>query len=509
MPPARRPLTPNPVLAKTTPAPDIGGARLVDSGPTPLVVDLDGTLQKSDLMAEGLAWLLRTRPLRVFGWALTLLKHGRAAAKLQLQDWVILANWMPTLPLDSRVVALLRAAHEAGRPVILATGSPRHWVVQLPQIQAFMHDMALDVMGTEDPATNLTGPRKAEALVARFGVQGFDYAGNSDDDVAVWAVARRAYVANATPTVTAKAHAFGRVEAVYPSEEPMAKAFWRLLRPHQWLKNTLVFAPMLAGHVWLDLSAWASAMLAFAAFSAVASGAYVVNDALDVVTDRAHPRKCKRPLASAAFPLPAALMLAPVLMVVGLMLALWHSAALLAILLAYMVLTFAYSFRLKHIPVADVTALAALWGLRLWGGAVAAHIELSYWLALFGFLMFYGLALLKRYVELRDLPARGETRARGYELGDAPLVATQGVAAGMLAVLVVALYLNSADVRALYDSPVWLWPLCPLLVWWLGRIWLLAHRGEVHDDPLVFAARDPLTIAMAAGVALLVMMGAA
>lgn len=275
-------------------------------------------------------------------------------------------------------------------------------------------------------------------------------------------------------------------------------ALLRALRPHQWAKNALVFVPLVAAHRLADWPALLAAVLAFAAFSLCASAAYVVNDLLDLDADRAHPRKRHRPFASGALPVSVGRVLAPLLLAGGLVLGLRLPHAFLALLLAYVGLTLAYSLLLKRIAMADVVVLAGLYALRILAGGAAAGVAVSSWLLAFSMFLFFGLAMLKRYTELRPLAAAGGGRAggRGYEAEDLPLVLAAGVASGYLAVLVLALYINSTASEALYRHHEALWLLLPVLLYWTSRAWLLAVRGRMHDDPVVFALTDRVSLAL-------------
>ena len=263
------------------------------------------------------------------------------------------------------------------------------------------------------------------------------------------------------------------------------------LRVHQWVKNLLVFLPLAAAHRAASPEAWFAAALAFAAFALVASSAYVVNDLADLAADRLHPRKRQRPFASGALPVAAGFVAAPVLVLAGAALGLLLPPLFQLALATYLALTLSYSFALKRIAVLDVVVLAALYTLRVIAGTFALGLDLSFWLLAFSMFVFLSLALVKRYAELHA--ARLEQRraiGRGYAIDDLPMLGAMGAASGYLAVLVLALYINSTASHALYARPTALWLLCPLLLYWMSRIWLITHRGEMHEDPVVFATRD-------------------
>lgn len=283
------------------------------------------------------------------------------------------------------------------------------------------------------------------------------------------------------------------VEAENPSVDPIRHlpAPLRLLRPHQWLKNLLIFVPMMAAHE-LTIAAFWHAMIAFVAFSLTASGTYVLNDLLDLDSDRAHPRKCKRPLASGAVSVTQGTLMLPILTLGGAAIALMSGPQLLGMLLLYVILTTAYSIKLKRLVMIDICILAILYTMRILAGSVATGIPSSVWLLAFSIFFFFSLAAVKRQAELVDGIASGTVTAhgRGYHVDDLSVVGNIVVASGMISVMVLALYANSEPVMRLYSRPEMLWGVCLVLLFWNSRIAILTHRGEMHDDPLVFAACD-------------------
>ena len=353
------------------------------------------------------------------------------------------------------------------------------------------HLDCFDEVHGSDGATNLKGGTKAAFLTERFGKDGFDYMGDSHADLAVWGQARRAITVGARDDLRRGAEGAAGV-AVHLGAPRGAGAYLRALRPHQWAKNMLVFLAPLAGHV-TDPSAWLAALMAFVAFSLTASGVYVLNDLLDLAADRAHPRKCNRPLASGALPILHGSLMAPVLFVAGFLVALvFTPGPFVLVLFGYLVLTMAYSLTLKRRLIIDICTLAGLYTMRLIGGAVAAGVVLSPWLMAFSIFLFLSLAAVKRQAELVSDAARGRegSAGRSYVVGDLPIVAMMALSAGFVSVLVMALYLNSDAVRELYSSSFLLWGVCPVLLYWISRVVMLTHRGWMNDDPVVFALRD-------------------
>lgn len=448
----------------------------------PLCVDLDGTLLRSDLLFESTLALLAQRPWMVLLLPWWLLR-GKAHLKRQVASRVRLDP--ATLPYDARVLDWLRA--NPGRHRVLCTASDEALVRPLAA-----HLGCFEEVMASDGQRNLSGSNKARALVDRFGERGFDYAGNGTVDLAVWSHARRARVVNAGAALAKAAAKRCEVEAHWPAQGGGARAWLRALRLHQWLKNLLVFIPLLASHRVFEAQAMVAAIAGFLSFGLCASGVYLLNDLLDLPSDRQHPRKRLRPFAAGSLSLLQGALLAPLLALAGLALAWWAEPRFAAVLGAYYLLTLGYSLHIKRVVMLDVILLAALYTVRIIGGTVVIGAVLSFWLLAFSMFIFLSLALLKRYTELAAMLAAGRSDAagRGYTVEDLPLLQSQGAAAGYLAVLVLALYINSAESIALYARPQVLWLLCPLMLYWVSRTWVIAHRGEMDDDPVVFAATD-------------------
>jgi 4-hydroxybenzoate polyprenyltransferase len=451
--------------------------------PIPLCVDLDGTLIRSDMLFESALSLLRRNPLYLFSFVLWLVR-GRAHLKREIARR---AEVDPaTLPYDQRIVDWLRA--EAGlRPRVLCTASDAGLAQGIAA-----HLGLFDEVMASDGETNLAGRHKGESLRQRYGDKGFDYAGNEYRDLHIWKHARKAIVVNAKNGLAKAAGEHCEVERVFEPDRSGLKVWLKALRLHQWLKNLLVFLPLFAAHRVLEPTALLHCIVAFFAFGLCASGVYVLNDLFDLDADRRHPRKRLRPFAAGTLPLASGLLAAPLLTLAGLALALVVSLPFAGVLLTYYVLTLAYSLRLKRIVMLDVVVLAALYTVRIIGGAVAVGGGLSFWLLAFSMFLFLSLAMLKRYTELQSMQAAGKAQAsgRGYSVDDIALIQSLGGASGYMSVLVLALYINSTASEALYRHQEVLWLLCPLLLYWISRVWLIAHRGGMHDDPVVFALVD-------------------
>jgi 4-hydroxybenzoate polyprenyltransferase len=473
---------------------------VTDRSSVPLCIDLDGTLIRSDTLVESVLDLLRREPWTAMAFPFWL-AAGKANFKARIAERTAIAA--EGLPYREEVVAWARE-QSALRPVVLVTAAHR----KIAEAVAGHLGFFSEVLATE--SVNLKAGRKAEALVARFGEKGFDYAGNDEPDLAVWSRARRAIVVGATHSVTKAARANADVAREFePSPSPLRslRSWIRALRLYQWVKNLLVFVAPAAAHTLFEVSTLMASVLAFIAFGLAASGVYLLNDLLDLRSDRQHPRKCKRPFASGELSLTAGLMAAPLLLSAALALAMWIGAAFTAVLLVYLVCTTTYSFWLKRRSFIDVALLAALYTLRVVAGAAAVSLTLSFWLLAVCAYGFLGLALLKRYSELRDLEADDRVAAagRGYTTADVPVVLALGIGSSLLATLVTALYIESYTSRTLYSRPEALWALVGLMLLGVGRLWIKAGRGQMHDDPIVFVARDWPSVCLVVCAAVAVM----
>ncbi len=465
----------------------------------PLVLDLDGTIVAGDTLIECALRTLAVRPwafLRALPFAL----FQRAAFKHRLAEAARLDP--ASLAYNPAVADLAMQARAEGRCVHLATAAD-----SLVAGAVAEHLGGFDSVLSSNGETNLKGAAKADALAARFGEGGFDYAGDSAADTPVWARARRAYVVSpsaavlgAARSVCADVHTLG----VRLSGLARLRLLSRALRLHQWAKNLLVFVPVLAAH--RADGALARACLSFVAFGLCASSVYLLNDLLDLPHDRLHATKRRRPFASGALS-PAA---APGLMAGLLALTLVCTALLpsgfLEMLALYYATTLAYSFVLKRRAVWDVVTLAGLYTLRIFAGAAAAKIPISPWLLAFSLFLFFCLAVVKRLTELTLFVRAGSGEpgpaGRGYAREDLDMLRSMATSSGYMAVLVLALYVNSSEVTPLYRHPSALWALCPILLFWVSRVLMLSNRGMMNDDPVVFALRD--RVSLCAGLASLV-----
>lgn len=460
----------------------------VENSDKPLVVDLDGTLILTDMLHESSLKLLRDHPLELFKLPLWLLQ-GKARLKKELAERV---QFDPSLlPYNEVLIEWLQQEKTKGRSLILCTASDRSYALKIAQYLGLFQD----VIAT-DGETNLAGKNKAEKLTARFGKAGFDYVGNSSADLPVWELASAAVVANASATLKAKAVKTSHVVKIIDGPPQGAKAWLKALRVHQWLKNVLLFMPIVAAHQMGVLASWESLFIAFLSFSLCASSVYLANDLLDLESDRLHPRKKKRPFAAGSLSAWKGVVAVPFLLCFSLLLGWQVGKGFLLWLAVYFVITCAYSMGLKRVILLDCLTLAALYTLRVIAGAAALEMQLSFWLLAFSVFLFLSLAFIKRYAELEVQLHAGKEKihGRGYLTTDTSLIQGMGVGAGYLSVLVLALYLNSEAVLKLYQTPEMVWGSVLVLLYWVSHMWMQAHRGEMHDDPLVFAVKDRASV---------------
>ena len=485
-------LTPSTLTATTlTPATLAAPAEPTAAGEPPLFVDLDGTLLKTDLLYESLFGLIKAQP-----WAALLvplwLAGGKARLKAELARRVEIDP--ASLVYNPAVLERLEAERSRGRRLVLATAAHHRYADAIAR-----HLGLFDQVLASDDGVNLKAGRKCEAIRAQVPSGVFDYMGNDEADFAIWRAARRGVAVNASSAVIRHAATLCPLETIVTPGRPRLLLILRALRLHQWLKNLLVFVPLLAGNKLGEVGPTLQAAAAFLAFGLCASSIYVLNDLLDLPADRRHPRKRRRPFASGELPLDLGLWLIPGLLLASVAVAVLALPPLfLAALAAYAGSSLFYNLFAKNRVIWDVMLLAGLYSLRVLGGATATAIVPSFWLLAFSMFLFLSLAMVKRYSEMDSMVklGLGQAEGRGYLTADMPVLQSIGVSAGFLSVLVMALYINSPEVGRVYGRPEALWIVCPLLLFWIGRVWLQTHRGLMHDDPVVFAARDKWSIAI-------------
>ncbi len=456
----------------------------------PLIVDLDGTLLRSDMLFETWLSFAKDEPLRAlmpFVWVF----KGKPFLKARLAEESKLD--VSALPYNQNVLTMIATARDEGREVVLATATHRRYADRIAEHLGVFDD----VIATEHDI-NLSAHRKKAALVARYGENGFDYVGNAIDDIAVWAAARQVHIVEPHRGVVRRARAAGAIASV-TADAPAAIGTWaRALRLHQWIKNLLIFVPLLASHQFADIPLILTGILAFFAFGLCASSVYLLNDLLDLADDRQHATKRKRPFAAGILEIKHGLMAIVLLLLgaFGIALSLLPTAFSVA-LAGYYIATLLYSLWLKRQMMIDVVTLAMLYTSRIIAGALAFATDLTFWMLAFSMFIFLSLALVKRYAELRQARSQGKsekTRGRGYFPNDLEIVSSLGAASGYISVMVLALYIQEQTIAAMYRRPEILWLSCPLLLYWISRTWMLTHRGVMNDDPIVFAVKDRVSL---------------
>ena len=456
-----------------------------------LVVDLDDTLLSTDLLYETVFDVASSNPMDAVR-ASGALAHGKAALKAAFASHTQLD--VANLPYREEILAEIETARAKGERVALVSAADERLVHAVAD-----HLGVFDECFGSSEGRNLGGEAKAQFLVDRYGDHAFDYIGDRLTDLPIWARSRRIMTVGAGPRVREAASALGPDSRHISPRDTNSRVTWhhlRAMRPHQWLKNLLVFLPAIMAHS-ADVQIWLAAALAFVCFSLTASGVYVLNDLLDLSADRAHPRKRHRPFASGAVPLKHGLVMAPILMGTAmvlsfLMMPVWFTG----VLLIYLITTFAYSMALKREMMIDICTLAGLYTLRIIAGGAATGIALTPWLLAFSFFLFLALAALKRQAELVDGLKTGRTKVAGraYSPDDMQIIAIMALASGYISVLVLALYITNPSVESLYQSPQVLWAVCPVLFYWISRAAMLTHRGEMNDDPVIFAVTDRVSL---------------
>jgi 4-hydroxybenzoate polyprenyltransferase/phosphoserine phosphatase len=472
----------------------------VVAAPRPICVDLDGTLVKSDTLIDSLLVLVRKRPRLVPALFAQVLR-GKAAFKAFVTSNVNLD--VQHLPYNRKLLQYLNGQRREGRPIYLATGAD----VRIARRVAEHLGIFAGVFGS-DGATNLTGNKKLSALRSSLGAASFDYIGNDAPDLPLLAGAAEAMVANPSRRLRARLRARHIVPArAFEERDSFFSSAIKAIRPHQWTKNLLVLLPLLLAHI-VGASRVFSAFAAFACFSLAASAAYIVNDLLDIDADRRHPQKRLRPFASGDLNAFAGLMIATVFLAIACAGARLLPAAFFLWLVFYLATTFAYTTVLKRYALVDVLVLSGLYTLRLLAGAAATGTHISPWLAGFSVFLFLSLAIVKRFAELENLATRGATprNGRGYLVTDLNQLRSFGTASAFAAVVVFTNYISSADVMMLYNHPQRLWIIVPLMILWLCRVWLLASRGLLNEDPIVFALTDKQSLMIGAAVIAVVLL---
>ena len=466
---------------------DFVASKVQDSVPVtiPLCVDLDGTLVNTDTLWESFLQLCKKNPIVAF-LSLFYIFKGKQYFKANIANKVHLD---PTcLPYNHRFMEYLKAERMQGRKLILITGTYQ----SIAQSVADHLGIFDEVHGT-NLHTNLIGVNKEDYLVNLIGEKKFLYAGNSHDDLKVWRSSYGGIAVNTSAKLLKLAKENCTIFQVFSASKNKFSSLIKAMRIYQWVKNTLIFLPLFAAHRVDEFDLSFKLVWAFFAFSFCASSVYLLNDLLDLTADRKHPLKRRRPFAAGHLSLKFGIFFSPVLLVVGVAIAFKISAGFGLMILGYYALTCAYSFKLKELLLIDVLVLTILYNWRVLSGALATGISLSPWLLGFMSFLFYSLALAKRSSELQLMLKHNKKKpgGRSYIIDDLNLINMLGSASGLLAVLILALYINSSKIQLLYSKPYLLWPVCFAMLYWISRVWLITGRGKMHQDPIVFALKDP------------------
>jgi 4-hydroxybenzoate polyprenyltransferase/phosphoserine phosphatase len=454
----------------------------------PLCVDLDGTLIRTDSLWETVLQIIKIKPITLLSLLSAYFRAGRSGFKSKAIDLQLIDP--ASLPYHSDIIDYIKKARGEGQQILLVTGANQRLADCISA-----HIGLFDGVIGSHPGSNNTGDDKAAELVSRFGERGFDYAGNSRTDLKVWKHSHAAVVVGSEKLADAARELCPVLARFDAGRMKTRKALVKAIRPHQWFKNVILFLPILASHRLFEIAVIGHAILAFLAFSLCASGLYVMNDLLDLTSDRKHPSKHKRPFAAGNLPLSWGVAMCPALLLISLVISLLLPTRFLLVMVIYVILTTSYSFHFKKRVLVDVFFLASLYTIRLIAGHEATQIKYSHWLTGFSIFFFLSLALVKRGSELVQLRDSGKlhTEGRGYLVSDVPTICNFGMVAGGLSVLYLAMYINSGEVNRLYSNPDLLLALCPLVFYWIGRLWLLVDRGQMHHDPVVFALKDRIS----------------
>jgi 4-hydroxybenzoate polyprenyltransferase/phosphoserine phosphatase len=476
----------------------VTGVKLAKASSPVLCVDLDGTLIRGNALWECVLVLLKTRPTTLLWLPLWLLK-GPAFLKQQVASRTVLNP--ARLPYRQQVLDLIQEEKNRGRRIALVTAADR----RIAEVIACYIGLFAEVHAS-DGQVNLKGPNKAAFLARNFSDTGFEYMGDSAADVEVWRKARAGYVVGteararqAAAVTTLK----GTILEPRVSLGVRCRTWINALRGHHWAKNILLFLPLALSHN-LTVGPVIRTLLGFALYGLCASGLYILNDLLDLHSDREHPWKKERPFAAGDISIPEGLAASFVLLFAALGLGFGLSGKFGLALLGYATLTMVYSLYLKKVALLDVFVLSSFYSFRILAGALISATPLSQWFLAFSMFFFLSLAMAKRYSELlhaSDLVKAGNS-GRGYRTGDRELLLSLGVGSSFSAVVIFSLYVHSQDVLVLYSSPDFLFMLCPIVLYWLSRTWLMAHRGELKEDPVTLAIRDPVSygVALACGL---------
>jgi 4-hydroxybenzoate polyprenyltransferase/phosphoserine phosphatase len=465
-----------------------------------LVVDLDHSLVKTDLLLEAFVTLIKNRPSAFLNLFLVIFSGGNAIGascfRTRIKEFLAqaVAIQPETLPYNDQVLLRIKQERQLGSHVVLASASHQRWVDAVANHLGLFHEAVGSTL-----TCNLKGSRKLEFIRSRFSLSSAIYIGDSAADIPIWKSVSGALVVEPTVMMKNRLNSLNIRFEVLGRRAPFFRSLIKAIRVHQWAKNVLLFVPLILAHKFSDISALMNAITGFFAFSFLASTVYVLNDLLDLASDRVHPKKRNRPFASGALSIRFGLGMLPILLGIAALLTAQLSAGFALTLLGYFVVNLAYSFRLKKTHSLDVVLLACMYTLRVFAGGSATETPVSDWFLSFSTFFFFGLALLKRYTEVSKMVVR-KASGRGYFLDDKSALLNLGISSSLLSTVIFSLYINSPQVTALYTHPQHLWLALPILLFWVCRLWIQASRNEVDSDPVVHALKDKVSYFTAVAV---------
>ncbi|WP_375750159.1 UbiA family prenyltransferase [Vibrio sp. HN007] len=453
-----------------------------DNNISTLYVDLDGTYIKTDLLFESFISAVKSNPLVIF-YCFIWLRQGKAHLKYKLAQYCDIN--IELMPVSDEFNRFLVQEKEKGRKIVLATASTEKFARQVV-VNSEIFD---DYIGSSE-SNNIKGAAKLSRIKEQN--KEFAYAGNDFVDFELFKDANEAFLVNPSQKVLEASKQYD-IKKVFDTQSSNQLACWiKQLRVHQWLKNLLIFVPLMVSGMLFQPGSIFLSLLAFSSFSSLASATYIFNDLLDLESDRSHPRKKERPLAAGNISILDGLRASILLIVCSLVIAMSTSSEFTVVLIAYLGLTLAYSFKIKQYIGMDVVMLAMLYTVRIIAGAAVLGIQASFWLLAFSIFIFLSLALVKRCSEIHSMQKTGKERASGrdYTVGDYSVLVSFGASSAMLAVLMFCFYINNSALSDQYQQPDSLWLIIPGLCYWLMRMWIKTHRGEMDDDPIVFSLKD-------------------
>lgn len=471
----------------------------------PICVDLDGALIATDILYESLILLVKKNPLYLFILPFWLLK-GKGWLKFKIHQ-IVQPNEQ-ILPYRTELIEFLQQKKSDGRKIVLTTATMKQIADKIAKKVGIFDDVIATQLKSDGSVYNLFGKDKQKELVRLYGEKEFDYVGDSAADLNVWRSARKAILVEPSEKVLKQAKEMVEIEKVFQSEKNTVHLVIKQMRIYQWMKNLLILLPLAMAHKLGSNGVYLNLFFAFLSFSLAASAVYIANDMLDLESDRSHPRKRNRPFASGKLSLKFGVFAAPLLFIIALLISFAIEPIGFSLSLCfYIVVTSAYSAFLKKIAIIDILILSFLYTLRIIAGGLAVDVAISPWLLAFSIFIFLSMAIVKRYTELRVMLNENKTKpsGRGYTIDDLHLLGSVGPSAGLISVLIFSLYVNSIHVSMLYQSPKYLWFAAPLLLYWILRVWLLAHRGKMHDDPIVAMAKDPASWIVGALIGIIVL----